>query len=241
LTRLERAFVGLYGGAWLALLGVAAICLWQGRAWPLLEGSGGYGARTYLILWLVLGVPLAFLPRADLAWRVIMAATSLALIVNAVLGWWRHPASAAAMVIAMVGFALLMAVLLPLLDAARVRKRRPRRATKKQLAGVSRPQLVVGWVAWTVAVCVSFGMAFQGPGELRGAAQGMWLLVLFVALPAVVAGAWSWRAAATGLVAAVVASGFFHAPVAGLSIPPLALLIGAAGFVLLRPKPVALP
>ncbi len=241
MTRLERAFVGLYGGAWLALLLVAALCLWQGRAWPLLEGSGGYGARSYLILWLVLGVPLASLPRADLAWRVIMAASSAALTVNAALGWWRHPASAAAMAIALAGFALLMTALLPLLDAARVRKHRPRRARRKQPAGVSRPHLVVGWVTWTIAVCVSFGMAYKGAGELRGAAQGMWLLVLFVALPAVVAGAWSRRAAATGLVAAAIASGFFHAPVAGLSIPPLALLIGAAGFVLLRPRPVATP
>lgn len=232
MTRLERGMLGLYGGAWLSLLLVCALCLAMGRALPLLRADG-YGAWLYLGGWALCGVPLALMPRADRAWRAVLIASSVLLLLNAALVVWRVGSSAWTLLLSLLALALLGAWLRPLLDAARIRRHRPVRAPRQRLRSTApRHDLRIAWWAWSLAMVCSFWCAWKADDPaLRGAAYVTWLIVLLVALPAVCAGAWTRRAAVAGLSVSGVACALVYQPSGLLALTLLSLIVAALGFV----------
>lgn len=235
MSRLERLFVGLYGGSWLAVLVVCAACLAQGRALPLLLSAGGQGVWLYLASWALLAALLARLPSAATAWRWVLWASLAGLLLNALIGAVRHPPTALAMAFALV---LLGLALVPVLHAfGRLSfRRRPQR--RRRHAAVSaaerRHDLTLAWLAWSLALCASFWVAYKGDASLRGVAQAMLLVVLFLALPAVVLGAWRRRAAAGLLTIAALLCVPLYRPDFALASTPLLLLLAACGYAVPR-------
>lgn len=233
MTRLERSMLGLYGGAWLSLLAVCALCLWQGRALPLLWNADGYGAWLYLTLWAAFGLTLAALARADQAWRVMLMATAANLALNTGLLAWNSGVSAGAMIASLMVLGLLSLPLVPLMHASRIRKPRVKRQRTAARKTMPRRDLQLGWWTWTLALLCSFGSAWKGDdAALRGAASAMLLLVFLVALPALCAGAWRPRRAALGLGLSGLACAALYQPSVWLAICIAALFVGAAGFVM---------
>ena len=232
MTRLERALLGAYGGAWLALLAICALCLWLGHALPLLPSAQGVGHWLYLGLWALLGLALAALPRADQAWRAVLAASAYGLLLNGLIGAWQHLPSSAAMSASLLLIALLLMGLRPLVDVARIRKHRPAKLRTSKQRPSRRLDLPLAWIAWSVALGASFLVGHKGAVELRGIAHTMLLLVLFAGLPAVIAGAWRRRAASLWLLFSVLLCVLLRPPTLTLILVPLALLVAALAFAL---------
>ncbi len=231
MSRLERGMLGLYGGAWLALLAVTALTLWYGRGFELLLNNDGSGAWVYLGLWAAMAAALAALPRADQGWRMILKLSAVGLLVIAAAGWWRS-ASYVAVAASLIGVAAIMLCLAPLLDATRIQRKRPQRERARRPVQMQRRHLTVAWIAWALALALSFWSAWRGeyPAE-RGSGAVLLLGVFLLALPAVVLGAWRRRIAALWLTLMAVLSLPLVTDAGMASIPTL-LLLAAGGFAL---------
>lgn len=230
---LERSLLGLYGGAWLALLAVCALCLWCGRTLPLLPGSGGHGVSLYLGLWLTVGLLLAAMTRSDRAWRAVLFASAAGLFVNAALVMRSNGVLAWPLALSLVLLALPCLPLAHLFDAGRIRK--PRRSAQRRVGRrrKRRVDLQLAWSAWVVALLSSFYGAWKpANADVRGAAMATLLLVLFLALPAVCAGAWRRRGAAIGVGLVFGAAAALYQPSMQLALSLASLAVAATAFAL---------